>query len=168
MGSNELTVECELNTDDITAWNYYHIKTNPPWKRNLTLARYVFMPFMALFFIIGIIFLILRNNLEISELSFSCILLIVLSTCGFIYFLFYPHIVQRTIKKNVKKMYVQGKSNDLGTHKYSISSNGIHESSKFSNGILNWDAVENVVKTEIILARQTITSEYIRPAFPTI
>jgi hypothetical protein len=148
MSPSALNIECEINTDDLIAWNYYYIQNSSQWKRNIKILRFVLMPVMALCFIAGVIFFVKSISGGLLELGGLGGGLIFLGAFGFIYYLFYPRILRRGIRKNVNKMYVQGKSADIGTHKYSISPEGVHATSRFADSTVKWDAIEDVVQTD--------------------
>ena len=148
MSTNEIDIECEVNIEDIIAWNYYFLQNRAQWKRNLKLWRFVFMPIMALFFTIGIIAFLMSILMPRGEISEYSILLIIIGLGGFLFYLFYPNVIRGNLRKTINKMYVQGKSDDIGVHKYLISPEGVRGITGLSDGTVKWDAVENIVQTD--------------------
>ena len=146
MSTNILNIKCILNVDDAIAWNYYYLENSAQWKKNWKLMRFVFMPIMAACFIIGIIYFTIGmiKGLGIG-VSFGSVMGIILGAGGFVYFLLYPNILRRKIRNTAKQVYAQGKNNFAGTHKYTVSPEGVRDNAE---AIVKWTAVEDIVRTE--------------------
>jgi hypothetical protein len=147
MNTNEIKVECDVNIDDITAWNYYYLQNNAQSKRNLKLIRFVFMPIMAVLFILGVVLLLMDILMPHGEMSATNVVLILIGGGGFLVYLFYLNNIRDNLRKTINKMYSQGKNDVVGPQKYSISSEGVRDTNELSEGIVKWEAVENVVQT---------------------
>ena len=61
MMPKEIKVECEIEKEDIIAWNNYYIQNAPKSKRSLKKIRLLMLPLMFVMFIFGIIFLLLSK-----------------------------------------------------------------------------------------------------------
>jgi hypothetical protein len=144
MSTNSLNVKCELNIEDAIAWNYYYLENSAQWKKNWKLIRFVFMPVMAICFVAGIIYL--RSGVNTGTIS-SVVgggIGIIIGACGFLYYLYYPNIMRRRIRKTAKIAYSY-KNNFIGAHKYSVSPEGVRDNDE---AIVKWTAIENIAQTD--------------------
>ena len=142
MGTNVLNLKCELNIDDAIAWNIYYMENSPQWKKNWKLIRFVFMPVMAICFILGVVYLSTKG-LYLSTVIAGGIGIII-GGGGFLYYLYYPNILRRRIRKTARKAYSY-KNNLVGNHRYNISAEGIRDNDE---AIVKWTAVEDIVQTD--------------------
>jgi hypothetical protein len=145
MGTNTVNIKCDLNVDDAIAWNNYYLENSAQWKKNWKLIRFVFMPVMAICFTAGVIYLFMSINkgLVLSTMIASAIGIII-GIGGFLYYLFYPDILRRRIRKTAKIAYSH-KNNFIGNHKYTVSAEGIRDNDE---AIVKWTAVEDIVQTD--------------------
>jgi hypothetical protein len=144
MSTNSLNVKCELNIDDAIAWNFYYLENSVQWKKNWRLIRFVFMPVMAICFVASIIYL--RSGVNTSTIS-SVVgggIGIIIGACGFLYYLYYPNIMRRRIRKTAKIAYSY-KNNFIGAHKYSVSLEGFRDNDE---AIVKWTVIENIAQTD--------------------
>ncbi|MBN1643578.1 MAG: YcxB family protein [Dehalococcoidales bacterium] len=147
MNTEVLNIECELNTDDLTALSCYYIQNSLKLKRVIgsKQSRYT-VAIMCL--IIGAISLIKGITSDLSVWLWVGVGVIIFGVISLLGYLYITKYWRNNIRKNVDKMYVQGKSDDIGAHKYSISSDGIHETARFSSSKTKWDVVEDIVQTD--------------------
>jgi hypothetical protein len=145
MGTNAVNIKCELKVDDAIAWNYYYLENSPQWKKNWKLIRFVFMPVMAICFILGIIYLIsgINKGHELSIMLGGGIGFII-GAGGFLYYLYYPGILRRKIRKTAQKAYSY-KNTFVGNHKFTISMDGVRDNDEAT---VKWAAVENIEQTD--------------------
>jgi hypothetical protein len=145
MSTNSLIVKCELNIEDAIAWNYYFLENSTQWKKNWKLIRLVFMPIMAICFVISIVYLIRGINRSIISTIVGGGIGIIIGGGGFIYYVFYPDMLRRKIRKTAKIVYGRGENSLIGKHNLIISAVGITDN---DNAIVKWTAVEDIVKTD--------------------
>jgi len=113
-------------------------------EKDWRLIRFVFMPVMAICFVASIIYL--RSGVNTSTIS-SVVgggIGIIIGACGFLYYLYYPNIMRRRIRKTAKIAYSY-KNNFIGAHKYSVSPEGFRDNDE---AIVKWTAIENIAQTD--------------------
>ena len=145
MGTNTLNIKCELNIDDAIAWNYYYLENSAPWKKNWKLIRYIFMPIMAICFIFSVIYLITSINKNIVNTIVNGGIGIIIGGGGFLYFILYPAMLRRKVRKTAKIVYDRGQNSLIGKHIFVISAEGITDN---DNAMVKWTAVEDIVKID--------------------
>jgi hypothetical protein len=145
MSTNSLNVKCELNIEDAIAWNYYYLENSAQWKKNWKLIRLVFMPIMAICFVISIIYLIKGIDGSILSTVVGGGIGIIIGGGGFIYYVFYPDMLRRKIRKTAKIVYGRGENSLIGKHNLIISAVGITDN---DNAIVKWTAVEDIAQID--------------------
>jgi YcxB-like protein len=147
---NEIKVECEIEKEDVIAWNNYYIQNAPKSKRSLKKIRLLMLPLMFVMFIFGIIFLFGGNffNFLTGERLTIGIIFFLWGLWGFFYFLFLAKIIQFNTARRIRKNYKKGQNLTLGVHNYSISAEGINDVTEFSNSKLKWTAIEDIWETD--------------------
>ena len=145
MSTNTLNIQYELNIDDVIAWNYYYLEYSAQWKKNWKLIRFVFMPVMVVCFIISIFYLRIGINKGIISTIVAAGIGIIIGGGGFVYYLFYPNMLRRKIRKTAKIAYGRGQNSLIGKHNLIISTAGITDN---DNAIVKWTAVEDIVQTD--------------------
>jgi len=144
MGTNTVNVKCDLKVEDAIAWNNYYLENSKQWKNNWKLIRFVFIPVMAICFIVGTVYLIsgIINGHTIGVMLAGGIGTII-GAVGFFYYLYYPNILKRKIKKNAHIAYSRQNS-FIGNHKYTVSAEGIRDNDE---ALVKWTAVEGIDQT---------------------
>ena len=145
MSTNKLNIKCELNIDDAIAWNYYYLENGAQWEKNWNLIRFLFMPVMAICFILGIIYLLSSTNKGLVLSTVVGGIGIILGGGGFLYFIFYPNMLRRKIRKTATIVYSRGQNSLIGRHSFIISAEGIRDN---DNAIVKWTAVEDIAQTD--------------------
>jgi hypothetical protein len=144
MGTNTVSIKCELDVNDAIAWNYYYLENSAQWKKNWKLIRLVFMPVMAICFVAGIIYLLNGVNTGTISSVVGGGIGIIIGAGGFLYYLYYPNIIRRRIRKTANITYSY-KNNFIGAHKYSVSPEGVRDNDE---AIVKWTAIENIAQTD--------------------
>ena len=144
MNTNTVNIKCELDVNDAIAWNYYYLENSAQWKKNWKLIRFVFMPVMAICFVAGIIYLLSGVNTGTISSVVGGGIGIIIGAGGFLFYLYYPDIMRRRIRKTAKIAYSY-KNNFIGAHKYSVSPEGVRDNDE---AIVKWTAIENIVQTD--------------------
>jgi hypothetical protein len=144
METNTVSIKCELDVNDAIAWNYYYLENSVQWKKNWKLIRFVFMPVMAICFVAGIIYLLSGVNTGTIISVVGGGIGIIIGAGGFLFYLYYPNIMRRRIRKTAKIAYSY-KNNFIGIHKYSVSPEGVRDNDE---AVVKWTAIENIAQTD--------------------
>jgi len=144
MQNKTINVQSELTVEDAIAWNNYYLENSAQWKKNWQLMHFLFMPVMIICFGSGIFYLNLGFSRNILSTVVGGGLAILIGGGGFLYFLYYPKMLKRRIRKSAQLIYGRGPNSFVGLHKYTVSSEGIHDN---EDALVKWIAVENIVKT---------------------
>jgi hypothetical protein len=143
--TNTITVMSELGVEDAIAWNNYYLENSPQWKTNWKMIRLVFMPVMVICFGMGIFYMFIAFDRNLLSTFIAAAIGILIGVFGFIYFLLYPKMIKRRIRKNAQVIYGRHSNSFVGIHKYSISLEGIRDN---EDALVKWDAVEEIVQND--------------------
>jgi uncharacterized membrane protein (DUF485 family) len=147
---NEIKAECEIEKEDVIAWNNYYIQNAPKSKRNLKKIQLFTLPLAFIMFILGIVFIFGTGflNLPTDDRLTIGIIFVLWGLWGFFYFLFLSKIIQFTTARRIRKNYKKGQNLTLGIHNYSISLEGVNDVTEFASTKVKWPAIEDIWETD--------------------
>lgn len=128
--------EFQVTEDDLLGFNNYHYKHSPAIKRHIFLTRSI----LALSFAIASILI----NLIITD--GMVLLAVAIGLCiGLFMFVITPPLMYRSMQRNAKKVFREGKNTALNTiNRYEFTPEGITHHSPISSGNISWQAIEKI------------------------
>lgn len=137
-----MKIHYNLVAEDYIHFNLFHIKHSKTSLKSLHLQRYVSPVF---FILVSIVFSIMGDLHFLSTL----IPFLVLSI---LWVIFYPKLFYRHVRKNVQKMFKEGKNEALlGEHTMILMDEGFVESNSSGESKVKWSGIQEVKEDEEFL-----------------
>jgi len=132
-----MNFEYELNKQDLIDFNLFHLTYSKLSRRSYFIQRYI----LSLSFLVLPFLLRQFTNMPLGYLFIVFILL-----CLY-WVVFYPKRIKKIVSRKISKMVDEGKNNSVvGTHKLTLSQNGIVDKSEHSEAKTEFIAIENIVE----------------------
>jgi hypothetical protein len=109
-----MKIEYELNIDDLVAFSMYYVTHSPQMKRRVRVRKVLNYSFAALSLLAAILFL-LYGALPVAIYFFILCLFII------VYYLLTQFNMRKRIRKDLNKIYGQGRNDIIGKHELSIT-----------------------------------------------
>ena len=136
-----MSIEFEVSMDDILEFNLYHHQHSPNSRRACLLLRVIMFILMLL---ISLSFLIQTFVEESSAVYFLFWLILAV-----LWAVLFPRFYQRSIKKEVEKMYNEGKNKGIiCKHRLSLTPDMIINTTDFGESKTYWSSVEKIASTD--------------------
>lgn len=150
-----MNIHYQLTEEDFIQFNLFHLQNSKVGKRSLRLQQ-----FISPVIFIGAAFLLSMY----SNLSFIP-LLIGFGLVSIGWMLFFPKYYVSLIRRNVRKMFREGRNDGLlGERQMILSDEGIVDRSKNGETTLTWRAIEKMAEDEThIYLYNSSVSAYILP-----
>lgn len=155
-----LSVEFDLDLNDVVAFNEYHAAHSPLLRRGLMMYRLV--P-AAIGFVAGAI-------MALSDWSEGIKTAVLSVVVPGLWIAVAPWVYRRRIRQNVKKLYREGRNAAVfGRQTLAISASGFTRTASGAHSEARWDAVERVASTPgyLFIYTSAVTAHIVpRRAFP--
>lgn len=136
-----MSIEFEISMDDILEFNLYHHQHSPNSRRAYLVLRFVISILMLL---ISLSFLI-QTFVDESSMAYFLFWLIL----AILWIVLFPRLYQRSIKKEIAKMYNEGKNKGIiCKHKLSLTPDMIINTTDFGESKTRWSSIEKIVSTD--------------------
>lgn len=134
---NGITLEFELNRDDLIKLSRGHVKTHPQWRRTYLMG---WLRTTAVFAVIGVGIGMVTQTPYAAVPAFIAALF-----CG----VFYPFLYRRRIKKSLKYMDSHGRNMGLlGGRRMHFNNRGMYLHNEAGEFLYYWPAIELVAEYE--------------------
>jgi Ca2+/Na+ antiporter len=150
-----MKIEYNLASEDYIHFNLFHLKNSKTSLKSLYLQRYL----SPLFFILVSIVFAIMGDLHLLSTLIPFLVLSVL------WVIFYPKLFYRHVRKNVQKMFKEGKNEALlGEHTMILMDEGFVESNSTGESKVKWSGISEVKEDEAFLyLYNSAVSAYIIP-----
>ncbi|WDV46423.1 YcxB family protein [Clostridiaceae bacterium M8S5] len=130
-----MEINYQLTEKDIIDFNIHHLKTSPALKKSVFIQRIIgpLIDIPAIF--------IAHKLTNISLLYWSVIFI----SMAILWYAFYPKHIEKRYKKQVSKMFAEGKNKDLfAPSTLNISEDEIVRSSQYKTSKFEWSSVDKI------------------------
>jgi Ca2+/Na+ antiporter len=150
-----MKIEYNLAAEDYIHFNLFHLKHSKTSLKSLYLQRYL----SPLFFILVSIVFAIMGDLHLLSTLIPFLVLSIL------WVIFYPKLFYRHVRKNVQKMFKEGKNEALlGEHTMILMEEGFVESNSTGESKVKWSGIQEVKEDEEYLyLYNSAVSAYIIP-----
>ena len=135
-----MVYEFERTIDDIIDFNLFHMTHSPSLKRQT--QAYRVLASMLIFFVPVSVALFSGNSVSSFNLIFGFLM-------GLLFFVVYPYLTRRSVKRRIQKMLSEGENKTmLGHCRMTLLPEGISTKTEHSEGRIDWSAIIKIAESE--------------------